>query len=108
MPRFFGTDRRDERANPYSAAGPAPHAAGDEGGGGPPRGERSGSEAWVPPDAEPFAHGSDEPAPVNREDASADERGDASADEAPTAVHDQQQGEPGEDQDSQRMPWDSQ
>jgi phospholipid/cholesterol/gamma-HCH transport system ATP-binding protein len=83
MPRFFGSDRSDEGA-------PQAPDEGATGGGSPPGPEpgapsRAGSHAWVPPDSEPFADGSDEPAPVDRDGAP------DPADEAPT---------------QQSMPWD--
>jgi phospholipid/cholesterol/gamma-HCH transport system ATP-binding protein len=65
--------------------------------------EGDASRSWLPPESEPFAEGSDQPAPVSREQ--------ASADEAPTRVQDTrgQDADSGSgDRDGQGMPWDSQ
>src|SRR5438067_12220980 len=64
---------------------------------------RSGAQSWLPADSEPFAEGSDEPAPVNRED--------GPADEAPTEVQSSDERESGSDGGSEKrgaqheMPW---
>src|SRR5438270_7865535 len=70
---------------------------------------RSGAQSWLPEDSEPFAEGSDRPAPMDR---------DGGTEEQPTEVQqtddrggqqtDDRGGQETDDRSGQAMPWDSQ